>query len=118
MRSTSPRRSAGVLAESNAHATRTPVVGHEGLELQGGYRLEDPVVGDQADAERQSGEVDSTVGVVLALMQRMPQSLAVSSEPGVDHHEFGAGVHRLSHTDLGLQPEFPGWPHPRRRAPN
>jgi hypothetical protein len=27
-------------------------------------------------------------------------------------------VHRLSHTDLGLQPEFPGWPHPRRRAPN
>jgi hypothetical protein len=58
------------------------------FEDQSRYVAEDAVVGDEGDVEPNCGGRDPTVAIVLALAERVPNSLAVNSESCVSEYEI------------------------------
>jgi hypothetical protein len=57
-------------------SSHRPALLARSLEIEARYVAEDPVVGDEWDAEAQSGRGDPAVGVVLALGESVTVRLA------------------------------------------
>lgn len=67
------------------------------------------------EAKRCGG--DPTVGVVVTLMERVPDALAIDAELRVGEHQLGTGVHDLGFVDPGFELPHPHLaPAPSERA--